>query len=93
MQASVAAGIVYLVKGKIEEPESVVKDREEIQKAAAEGDEEAKELLEVDPLATAPGEGLMAARLPFGPFLCLAIIEWMLGSEWIVDRWLPWLGR
>ena len=28
----------------------------------------------------------MAARLPFGPFLCLAIIEWMLGGDWIRDR-------
>jgi leader peptidase (prepilin peptidase)/N-methyltransferase len=92
LQASVGAGIIYLVKGKIEEPESVLKDRAEIQKAAAEGDEEAKELLELDPLATAPDEGLMGARLPFGPFLCLAIIEWMLGREWIVDRWLPLLG-
>jgi leader peptidase (prepilin peptidase)/N-methyltransferase len=92
MQASVAAGIIYLVKGKIEEPESVVKDREEIQKAAAEGDEEARELLELDPLATEPDAGIMGARLPFGPFLCLAIIEWMLGREWIVDRWLPLLG-
>jgi leader peptidase (prepilin peptidase)/N-methyltransferase len=83
MQASVAALIVYLVKGKIVEPESVLRDRDEIQKAAAEGDAEAMALLEADPLATEPGEGLLAARLPFGPFLCLAIIEWMLAGEWI----------
>ena len=30
-----------------------------------------------------PEEGVMAARMPFGPFLCLAIIEWMLG--WRLD--------
>jgi leader peptidase (prepilin peptidase) / N-methyltransferase len=93
MQASVAALVVYAVKGKIEEPESVRKDREEIHKAAAEGDPEAIALLEADPLATEPGEGVLAARLPFGPFLCVAIIEWMLAGEWIADRWLPWLGR
>lgn len=92
MQATVGAFILYLVKGKIEEPDSVLKDREELQKAAAEGDPEAKELLELDPLATAPEEGLMGARLPFGPFLCLALIEWMLARDWITDRWLPWLG-
>jgi leader peptidase (prepilin peptidase)/N-methyltransferase len=92
IQATVAAAVLYLVKGKIEEPEAVLKDREELQKAAAEGDEEARELLDVDPLAKAPEEGLMAARLPFGPFLCLALIEWLLGREWIADRWLPWLG-
>ena len=37
-------------------------------------------------------KGILAARLPFGPFLCLAIIEWMLAGEWIRDRWLPVLG-
>jgi hypothetical protein len=28
----------------------------------------------------------MAARMPFGPFLCLAIIEWMLAGDWIRDQ-------
>jgi leader peptidase (prepilin peptidase)/N-methyltransferase len=88
VQATVAAGIVLLVHGKIEEPESVRKDREELLAAAAAGDEEAKQAIEEDPLAVAPGEGVMAARMPFGPFLCLAIIEWMLAGQAIVDRWL-----
>ena len=92
LQASLAAGVVLLVRGKIEEPESVRKDREEIQKAAAEGDEEAKKAIEEDPLAVEAEEGVMAARLPFGPFLCLAVIEWMLAGEWIRVRWLPVLG-
>jgi leader peptidase (prepilin peptidase)/N-methyltransferase len=92
IQATLAAGVMLLVRGKIEEPEGVVRDREEIQKAAAEGDEEAKALIEDDPLALAPAEGLMGARFPFGPFLCLAIIEWMLAGPWIRDRWLPVLG-
>ena len=91
VQATAAALVVFVARGKVEEPESVRKDREELQKAADDGDEEAKRLMEVDPLATAPGEGLMAARLPFGPFLCLAIIEWMLAGPWIREKWLPWL--
>jgi hypothetical protein len=33
----------------------------------------------------------MAARMPFGPFLCVAIIEWMLAGEWIRDRLAPLL--
>ncbi len=86
LQAMLAVGVLLLVGGKIEEPESVRKDREELERAAAEGDEEAKRLIEEDPLATAPGEGLLAARLPFGPFLCLAIIEWMLAGAWLADR-------
>ena len=93
VQASVAALVLLLVQGKIEEPESVRRDREELQKAAAEGDEEAARLVEEDPLGTAPGEGFLAARLPFGPFLCLAILEWMLAGAWLRERWIPWLGR
>lgn len=92
IQATLAAFVMLAVRGKIEEPESVVRDREEIQKAAAEGDEEARKLLEEDPLAVPPGEGVLAARLPFGPFLCLATIEWMLLGEWIRDRFVPLLG-
>ncbi|HEY6463692.1 MAG TPA: prepilin peptidase [Polyangiaceae bacterium] len=92
MQATVAAGILYLAHGKIEEPAGVREERAELQKAAAEGDEEAKRLIEEDPLALEPEEGILAARLPFGPFLCLAIIEWMLAGAWIRDRWMPYLA-
>jgi leader peptidase (prepilin peptidase)/N-methyltransferase len=88
LQATPAALVVWLVRGKIEEPESVQRDREEIERAAAEGDEEAKRQLEEDPLAVAPRPGLLQARLPFGPFLCIAIIEWMLAGEFLRDRWL-----
>jgi leader peptidase (prepilin peptidase) / N-methyltransferase len=66
-------------------------DREALQRAAAEGDPEAQQALVDDPLATAPGEGIMAARLPFGPFLCLALVEWMLAGDWIRERF-AWLG-
>jgi leader peptidase (prepilin peptidase)/N-methyltransferase len=85
VQASVAAGVMLLVRGKIEEPEGVRRDREELQAAAAAGDEEARRAIAEDPLATDPGEGLLAARLPFGPFLCIAIIEWMLAGHMVED--------
>ncbi len=86
IQATLAAIVVLLARGKIEEPAAVKADREELQRAAEQGDAEAIEALKDDPLATAPEEGVMAARMPFGPFLCLAIIEWMLGGDWIRDR-------
>jgi leader peptidase (prepilin peptidase)/N-methyltransferase len=86
LQATLAAAIVLLTKGSIEEPEAVRADREELQRAAAEGDAEAAQALADDPLGTAPAEGVMAARMPFGPFLCLAILEWLLGGDWIKDR-------
>jgi leader peptidase (prepilin peptidase) / N-methyltransferase len=86
LQATLGAIVVLLVHGRIEEPEAVRQDREELRRAADQGDAEALAALTADPLATPPAEGLMAARMPFGPFLCLAIIEWMLGGEWIRDR-------
>ena len=91
LQATLVAVVLVLLRGGIEEPEAVRADREELRRAAAAGDLEAIQALEEDPLATAPAQGFMAARLPFGPFLCLAIIEWMLGRAWFWER-LPLLG-
>jgi leader peptidase (prepilin peptidase)/N-methyltransferase len=75
VQGTLGALVIYVTVGKIEEPEAVRADREELQRAAAEGDEEAKQLLADDPLGEAPGEGLAQSRLPFGPFLILALLE------------------
>ncbi len=86
LQATAAAVAILAVKGKIEEPDAVRADREELQRAAAAGDEEARNALEEDPLGTVPEEGIMAARLPFGPFLCIATIEWLLAGDWIRER-------
>jgi leader peptidase (prepilin peptidase)/N-methyltransferase len=91
-QGSIGAVIVHLVAGKIEEPEAVRADREELQKLAAEGDEEAKKALEEDPLGTEPEEGLMKARLPFGPFLILACLEYLFFGEWIRARYLAFIA-
>jgi leader peptidase (prepilin peptidase)/N-methyltransferase len=93
LQGSLAAGAILLVKGKIEEPEAVVRDREELQRAAAEGDEEARQMLADDPLATPQAEGIGQARLPFGPFLIMGILEYMLAGESIVGGYLRLLGR
>jgi len=83
IQGSLGAIVIYLVRGKIEEPESVAADREELQRLAGEGDEEAKKLLEDDPLGEPQGEGLAQARMPFGPFLILACIELVLFGSWL----------
>jgi leader peptidase (prepilin peptidase)/N-methyltransferase len=93
LQATLAAGVLLVARGKIEEPESVRNDREELQRAAGEGDAEARKLLEEDPLAAPPEQGVLAARMPFGPFLCLAILEWMLAGDWLRGRWGWLLGR
>jgi leader peptidase (prepilin peptidase) / N-methyltransferase len=89
VQGTFTAIAILLVKGKIEEPEAVVRDREELQKAAAEGDEEAKRAIEEDPLAVPQAEGIGQSRLPFGPFLILGILEYLLAGEQIV----AWYSR
>jgi leader peptidase (prepilin peptidase) / N-methyltransferase len=92
LQATLVAIVVLLVHGRIDEPDAVKADREELQRAAAAGDVEAAEALADDPLGTAPEEGIMASRMPFGPFLCLAIIEWMLGGAWLGDHLFAFLS-
>ena len=86
MQATVTAAFILLARGKIEEPEAVRADREELRRAAADGDAEAQRLIDEDPLGLPPQEGLLAARLPFGPFLCLSIVEWMLAGDWLAEH-------
>jgi leader peptidase (prepilin peptidase)/N-methyltransferase len=85
-QATVVALLLFAVQGKIEEPAAVRLEREEMERAAQAGDVEAEQALREDPLATAPAAGLLSARLPFGPFLCLAILEWMLAGDWLQER-------
>jgi leader peptidase (prepilin peptidase)/N-methyltransferase len=93
VQGTLTALAIFLVKGKIDEPEAVVRDREELQKAAAEGDEEAKRAIEDDPLAVAQAEGLGQARLPFGPFLIMGILELLLAGDPIVEWYSRFLAR
>jgi leader peptidase (prepilin peptidase)/N-methyltransferase len=88
IQGTLGSVAIYVLRGKIAEPASVKADREELQRAASAGDIEAQELLDDDPLGAEPEEGLGKARIPFGPFLILAIFEWMFAGDIV----LGWLG-
>ncbi len=84
LQGSLGALAVWLVRGKIALPEGVREEIAELKKAAEEGDEDAKEALEEDPLAEeADPEEVGLAHFAFGPFLALAFIEFLLLSETI----------
>jgi leader peptidase (prepilin peptidase)/N-methyltransferase len=79
-----------LVGGKIEEPDAVKKEREEIQAeidALPPEEREAamKEWQEADPLATEADEGALQARIAFGPFLCLAILEYLYFGQTLME--------
>lgn len=81
VQATVITLCVYLVHGKIEEPEEVVREREAMHQrlALATGDDRAllEREMELDPVMRPPEAGLAKARTPFGPFLALATLEYV----------------
>ena len=93
VQATVVAFSVLLARGRIDEPEAVVRERKELQEllASTEGEERAELEREIarDPLAFEPEAGLGKARLAFGPFLALATIEYMLFGDVILQAVFP----
>ncbi len=92
IQGTIGALAIFLIRGKIDEPAAVIADRAEMQRLADEGDEEAKEILADDPLANAPEEGLGKARIPFGPFLILAFLEFLFAGPWFLRAYVGALG-
>lgn len=92
VQGALVAVVIGLVRGRIDEPEEVVRERERIaeelaalppeERAAAERD------LAADPLASAPQSGWGKARIAFGPFLILATLELLLLGRERVVQWL-----
>lgn len=83
---------VYLARGRLEEPESVVREREELEGMLAEleGDEREKlaEELARDPLFAKPGGGLGQARLAFGPFLAVATLLYVFVGPRLIEDYL-----
>jgi leader peptidase (prepilin peptidase) / N-methyltransferase len=82
VQGTVAAIAMILVRGKIEEPEAVAREREEIlaelETLSPEERAEAEKELAADPLMEEAGPGMGQARIAFGPFLILATLECLL---------------
>lgn len=93
VQATVVALTVYLARGRLDEPEAVVRERKELQALLeqSQGEERAQLERELsrDPLAFEPEPGLGKARLAFGPFLVLATLEYLLFGEVIVQAVFP----
>jgi leader peptidase (prepilin peptidase)/N-methyltransferase len=93
VQATVVALAVFLARGKIDEPDAVVRARKELQALLESTEGEARAELEReiarDPLAFEPEVGFGKARLAFGPFLALATLEYMLFGDVIVQLVFP----
>jgi leader peptidase (prepilin peptidase)/N-methyltransferase len=81
VQATAILAAIFATGKKLEEPPAVIEERKALLEALerAEGAERAeleRELAE-DPLAKEPEPGLAGARLAFGPFIILAILEFL----------------
>ncbi len=93
LQGTIAAIVIYMVHGRIEEPEGVKAQRRELEEAIAKGDESAKAELESDMvLAHEQSDGLLRAALPLGPFLILGILEYLFLRPWIDELSAHFLG-
>jgi leader peptidase (prepilin peptidase)/N-methyltransferase len=87
VQATVVTLAVLATRGKLEEPEAVKAERRALYEELENAQGEERTLLEReladDPLADEPEPGLGGARLAFGPFIVLAILELMLFGPFI----------
>jgi leader peptidase (prepilin peptidase) / N-methyltransferase len=95
LQGTIGAIVVFLTQGRIEEPEAVRAERAELLRhlETLEGEERRafEEELAKDPIMKAPEPGLAKARLPFGPFLALSALEFLLFGKVLVREYLQWL--
>lgn len=95
LQGTLGAIVTLLVRGKIEDPEAVQREREEIraelEKMSPEERAEVEKELAEDPLAEEAGEGFGQARIAFGPFLVLATLEFLLFGREALGAYLSWI--
>jgi leader peptidase (prepilin peptidase) / N-methyltransferase len=83
---------VYVARGRLEEPESVLREREELERELQELEgaerEELERELAKDPLFLKPGSGIGQARLAFGPFLAVATLAYLFVGPALIDEYL-----
>ncbi|HVH42787.1 MAG TPA: hypothetical protein VM925_10610, partial [Labilithrix sp.] len=74
-------------------PESVKAEIQALRARADAGDEEAKDMLDGDPMVGETRRGWLGMRLPLGPFLALGCLEVLFLRRWLVDHVVAWLLR
>jgi leader peptidase (prepilin peptidase) / N-methyltransferase len=88
--------VIVLVHGRIDEPPAVQKEREETEQSLAQMAPEERAAAEAelrrDPLyEAAPTGSIGLARIAFGPFLALAMLEYLFIDR-SVAAYFTWLG-
>lgn len=96
VQGTIAALVVFAARGRIDEPQAVSREREDVlarieaiedpeQRAAA-----ARQVVR-DPIFEQGSGGVGQARIAFGPFLALATIEYLFFGKLIFQTSLRWM--
>lgn len=95
IQGTLFAIFSMVFYGGVEESEAVEKEKAEILAAIDALPDEEKEAalkeLEQDPLFEESDEGGMGARIAFGPFLALAMLEYLFFGEWFMEHYFKWV--
>jgi leader peptidase (prepilin peptidase) / N-methyltransferase len=95
VQATLAVSVIYVLHGRIDEPEAVKLERAELERELAQASAEERAELErelaLDPLAREPEEGFGKARIAFGPFLVLAALELLVFGAFIREELWGWM--
>ena len=95
VQGTAATLVVLLLKGRVDVPNAVVKERALLmaEVAAIEDPTErasAQAELDKDPVFERNNSGVGGTPIPFGPFLALAIIEYLLVGDILAERYFAW---
>lgn len=85
LQSAITAVSLHALGVRIPIPKSVVAEIAKVRAAAEAGDEDARAALAIDPMAHDAGEGVTEGRLPLGPFLVLACIEYLFAGPRIAS--------
>jgi leader peptidase (prepilin peptidase)/N-methyltransferase len=96
VQGTVVALVVLAVRGRIEEPASVKAEKESVRSELEKLDPEERAAAEAelakDPLYEASSGDGGLARIAFGPFLAVAMLEYLLIGRDALGDYLRWLG-
>jgi leader peptidase (prepilin peptidase)/N-methyltransferase len=96
VQGSVVALAVLAVRGRIDEPEAIQAEKKsietELEKLGPEERAAAQAELAKDPLYEMSSGSAALARVAFGPFLALAMLEYLLFGRDVFGDYLRWLG-
>jgi leader peptidase (prepilin peptidase)/N-methyltransferase len=99
IQATLIILGVYVARGRIDEPDAVVRERQELEAEIAKAEGAEREELErdraEDMMLREAEPGLAKARVPFGPFIALATLEYALFehvglTDLLGELFLPW---